>query len=258
MLMGVFERLQKHTPNAIKRLKEMDNGVVKLFGSRPTPTGLGVAKCQDTLTRSDVAVPRGLKGHEHCMQRVFAAILHLKFGFQPEDINTLFDLETFKSLGTESNPKQFNDRLRNRMVIQWFGVRGVRTLARLQKPVVGDAQVRNLLRSIEPNTFVMTYPVDFQGLGRHCSMAYRPQGSKRGQVVLWDPSPVFENGDKCPYWLKHNETTMHVRGYSAARVLNWLVLPTKQAPANAKRAKKRARNAERLKGLSIDERILES
>jgi hypothetical protein len=66
MLMGVFEKLHADNPVKVKRLMDMQYGIVQLYGSRPSPSCFS-RQTHTILTRSDVTIPTGFKGDEHCM-----------------------------------------------------------------------------------------------------------------------------------------------------------------------------------------------
>jgi hypothetical protein len=238
MLMGVFKKLHADEPVKVKKLMDREYGMVQLYGSRPSPTCFN-RQARSILTRSHVTIPTGFKGNEHCMQRVFAASMHLCFGISPNKINSFFTLASISALGPDTDPRTLNKCLRGEDVIEFLAKLGRPMAPVLRKPVIGDSCVRQLLRSMPRNTAVMTYPIDMQGLGRHCSLAFRPAA---GRVIMWDPSPVYDMQEKCPLWLRHNEFSLRIRGYSEARVIEWRPTQTKQTYRNLKRSRKRKRN----------------
>jgi hypothetical protein len=232
--MSVFERLHQHDLEAVGMLRTMAYGTSKLYGRRPKNSN--TASCTH-LIRSTLTVPSGLKGHTHCTQRAFAATLHLQFDLPAEHLNSLFKLKVMQDLGADTDTTAFNRCLRAAPVIDWLSVHIPRSIPQLLKPVVGDAPVRELLRNLERNQSVFTYPVDFRGVGRHCSLAYKSSDSD--EVVIWDPSPSFDMTNELPLWVTFNETCLHVQTYEKACLLQWSHLPKLQTSANERRARKR-------------------
>lgn len=236
-LIAVFERLHHYDKKLISDVHALKYGVVKKYGRRPIdacmqrPTG---------LVRSSVVVPSGLKGHTHCSQRVFAAMLHLQWNVPVDSLDLLFQLKPLQQLGEDTDAREVNRTFRSPDVIDWLAFYVTRSIPELMKPVVGDYSVRELLRNLAPNEACFVFPVDYRGVGRHCSLAYRPRVG--GKVVLWDPSPTFDIQDECPLWVRYNETCINVRSYAEARMVSWnAFLPLVQSSANKRRAKKRKR-----------------
>jgi hypothetical protein len=189
------------------------------------------------MIRSPWQVPAVLKGDTHCGQRVFAALLHLQCKVPITTLDTLFSLKLINDLGEDTDAVELNRCLRSAPLIEWLAKNYKRAMAQLLPPVVGDTAVRNLLRNLKENEAVYTFPVDYRGVGRHCSLAFKP--AEKSAVIIWDPSPTFDNDTECPIWTRHNETCLNFRAYAEARLVQWTPLPAQQSRKNRKRKRKR-------------------
>jgi hypothetical protein len=227
-----FTRLHPHDPSIVMKLTHMAYGTTKKYGRRPQNcTSLPI------LIRSVTTVPSGLKGHTHCTQRAFAALLHLKYNVPIDDLDSLFKLDPMMELGADTEPVLMNRSLRSEPVLTWLASHIPKRIAQLEKPVIGDFAVRELLRSLKDNEGAFTYPVDFRGVGRHCSLAYKPLDD--GGVVIWDPSPSFDYENEVPKWNFYNEFCLGVRSYEQACLVLWISIPQKQSKGNLRRCLKR-------------------
>ena len=178
------------------------------------------------MVRSLVTVPLGFKGHTHCNQRVFAAALHLIFSIPKHTLDSIFKFDAMMKLGTDADAREMNVVFRCPSVCSWLEVNtGRRVVPELQPPVIGDAKVRHMMKNLPTNTAMYTYPVDYRGVGRHCMLVYKP---RFGPVVIWDPSPTFDNEAKCPVRTAWNETALNVKAYTEGRLLAWKRRTTKK------------------------------
>jgi hypothetical protein len=123
-------------------------------------------------------------------------------------------------------------------VLQWLSKKGVKAQPKLLPAVEGDYAVRCLLRNLTANEAAYTYPVDYRGVGRHCSFVLKP--ADNGKLVMWDPSPTFDVGEECPVWTRHNETSLNFSSFAEARLVQWTPF-AQQSMRNRKRARKRKR-----------------
>ena len=220
----------------IAMLRKLPRGQFKKYGRRPPPLH-GCIELPMNMIRSEVTVPFSLKGPSHCSQRVFAALLHLQFNVEEARLDSLFELEPIINLGEDADPMELNACFRSPAVIEWLSRVDRRLVPQLMGPVVGDIAAREVLRNLKANEAVYTYPVDYRGVGRHCSLAFRPKDG--GKVVIWDPSPTFDGEKECPLWTRHNETMLNFRGYEAVRRVRWVQLRGVQQKNNSRRAAKR-------------------
>jgi hypothetical protein len=239
--MSVFERLNATDPKLVSLVKKLPFGTHKKYGCRPV-TGCVVRP--QNMIRSTVKVPAVLKGPEHCNQRVLAALLHLQCNVAKQSLDTMFKLSPIINLGGDAHPVELNKCLRSSEMLHWMTAFCCRLLPELMPAVEGDEEVRHLLRNLAPNEAVYTYPVDFRGVGRHCSLVFRPA---KGKTIMWDPSPTFDDQDECPVWTRYNETCLNFRSYAAARIVEWSQLPLQQSRTNSRRARCRKRKREKEK-----------
>ena len=241
-ILPVFKRLHVGDSGIVQAVKDMPYGMSKKYGRRPRTT---LKSPSMNMVRSLVTFPLGFKGHTHCNQRVFAAALHLIFSIPKHNLDSLFTCAAMMNLGTDADARDMNVVFRCPSVCRWLELNTDRELVpELQRPVIGDKKVRHMMKNLPTNTAMYTYPVDYRGVGRHCMLVYKP---RFGPVVIWDPSPTFDNEAECPVRTAWNEAALNVMAYAEGRMLAWKGRATDKTRKNRRRDQKRMRSSSKKK-----------